>query len=194
MVVELVDGAKQTEVSLLDEVEEGHAASEVLLGNADHKSQVGGGEEVLGVVVARLDALRVQHLLLLGEQSHLTDLAEVHADRVVERHGGADVDEGGRVLLLVGVLDALAGDGDAELAEGVEEALESVRLELHVRESADDVVSGELTVLLAADDERLCGHHQGVHHPRGARWRQRRCRHACSRTGPSCAKRRPPST
>ena len=39
-VVELLDGADQAEVAFLDQVEEGHAAAGVALGDADHQPQV----------------------------------------------------------------------------------------------------------------------------------------------------------
>ena len=40
-VVELLDGADEAEVALLDEVEERHAAAHVALGDGDHQAQVG---------------------------------------------------------------------------------------------------------------------------------------------------------
>jgi hypothetical protein len=42
-VVELLDGAHQADVALLDEVEQRHASSGVPLGDADDKAQVGLG-------------------------------------------------------------------------------------------------------------------------------------------------------
>ena len=40
VIVELLDGADQTDVAFLDQVEERHAATDVLLGDADHQAGV----------------------------------------------------------------------------------------------------------------------------------------------------------
>src|SRR3989442_9496691 len=55
-VVELFDRADETDVSLLDQVEEAHAASDVLLRDRDHEPEVRLGQVVTGVV-ALLDEL-----------------------------------------------------------------------------------------------------------------------------------------
>ena len=57
-VVELLDGADQAEVALLDQVEEEHAAADVALGDRDDESQVGLDELLLGVEADLLDALQ----------------------------------------------------------------------------------------------------------------------------------------
>src|SRR5262245_11050997 len=128
-VVELLDGADQAEVALLDEVEQGHAATDVPLGDRDDEPEVGLGElplgeltvdghgletglRLLGDVRLQLeplrrmqtgfDALRQRDLLLSGQQRHLSDLLEVHA------HGIEAAD-------LTGAFGA--GGGLAQLAE-----------------------------------------------------------------------------
>ena len=87
-VVELLHRPDETQVALLDEVEEAHAVGVVALGDGDHQAQVGLGELVLGPDVAPLDALGQRHLLLGGEQLDPADLLEVHAHRI----GGGNVD------------------------------------------------------------------------------------------------------
>ncbi len=109
-VVELLHRADQTEVALLDEVQEQHAAAHVALGDRHHQPQVrldelalgdlpvtfdrlqvaahlrgglaGGRRELLGGEQAGLDPLGEVDLLLRGQQRDLPDLLEVHAHRV----------------------------------------------------------------------------------------------------------------
>src|ERR1019366_4975631 len=126
VVVELLDGPDQPHVAFLDQIQEGHASADVLLGNADHKPQVGLGEGVLGLLVALLDQLRVGDLLLSAEERHPTDLLEVHAHRVVKRHGVDGLGGGHQLLVVLHHLEILVavGDLDPHLAEGVEDALQ----------------------------------------------------------------------
>ena len=132
-VVELLHGADEAQVALLDEVQEEHAAARVALGQGDHQSQVGLqqvvlgplavlghpvqlatqlgrqvvallGQAVLGVKTG-LDALGELDLLLGVQQRDLTDLLEVVLDRVRGGTGGDDP---------LGGLVALVGVGDGE--------------------------------------------------------------------------------
>ena len=58
-VVELLDRADQTEVALLDQVQEEHAAAGVALGQRDHEAQVGLEQVVLGPPAVLGDPLEV---------------------------------------------------------------------------------------------------------------------------------------
>src|SRR5579883_2862793 len=50
-IVELLDGANEADVALLDQVQQVHAAADVLLGHANHQAQIG-----LGQALARVEA------------------------------------------------------------------------------------------------------------------------------------------
>ena len=173
MVVELLDGPDQPHVAFLDQIEEGHAPADVLLGNADHKSQVGLGEGVLGVLVALLDELRVGDLLLGAEECHAADLLEVHPHRVVERHRVDGLGGGHQLFVVLDHLEVLVavGDLDPHLAEGVEDALQVIGLDIDLGEGGEHVIGGEIAGLLATHDEPLGSNHQrvGGEHPRGRR-------------------------
>ena len=130
----------------------------------DHKSKVGLGQRVLGVLVALLDELGVLHLLLGAEQGNPPNLFEVHAHRVVEGHR-VDGLGGGHQLLVVlhhGEVLVAVGDLDAHVPEDLEDALQMVGFDIHLGETREDVVGGEVAGLLAADDELLGGEHEGV--------------------------------
>ena len=128
-VVELLDGADQTEVALLDQVQEEHAAAGVALGEGDDQPEVGLQQVVLGAAAvlgddlqlalelrgelvgvrqlvlgeqAGLDALGELDLLLGVEQRDLADLLEVVLDRVGGGTGRGDLLRGRVVLVLVG--------------------------------------------------------------------------------------------
>ena len=126
-VVKLLDSADETEVALLNEVEEEHAAPGVALGKGDHEAQVGLEEVILGPAAIlgdplqipadpipdplptvesllgeqpRLDALRQIHFLLGIEQGDLADLLEVVLHRISRRTG-----LGHLLHRLIGVID-----------------------------------------------------------------------------------------
>jgi len=82
-VVELLDRFHQSEVPLLDQVEEREPATPVLLGDRDDEAEVRLGEFLLGLLVPGLDPFREPDLILAGEERDTADLAEVGTDRVV---------------------------------------------------------------------------------------------------------------
>ena len=123
LVVELLDGADQAEVALLDQVQEQHAATDIALGDGDDQAQVSADERLLGLEAhvlntgqathlgaRELDLARLGSLEFLGglesgldlhgqinlfgggQQIDLTDLLEVHTNRVAGQHhrGGID--------------------------------------------------------------------------------------------------------
>ena len=63
----LVHGAHQADVPLLDQVQQGQAPTEVLLGHADDEPQVGQHELLDGRIVSRLDPFGQLDLLGRGE-------------------------------------------------------------------------------------------------------------------------------
>src|SRR5688500_10836053 len=91
LVVELLDRSDEADVALLDEVQEAHAATDVLLGDADHQAQVG-----LGQALARIGAL-------------LHQAAGPLLERHVERDGRV-VAEAEQVLGVVATGDVLTHD------------------------------------------------------------------------------------
>ena len=62
LVVELLDGADQTEVALLDQVQEQHAASDIALSDGDDQTQVCADERLLGFEAHVLNARKTTHL------------------------------------------------------------------------------------------------------------------------------------
>src|SRR5581483_9353999 len=58
-VVELLNGAYEADVAFLDEVQEGHATSDVLLRHADDEAEVGFGQALLSLEAVRLEALEL---------------------------------------------------------------------------------------------------------------------------------------
>ena len=126
-VVELLDGADQTEVALLDQVKEEHAAAGITLRQGDNQPEVGLEQVVLGVLAVLgdppqltlelhvylvagvelllseqtgLDALCELDLLLGVEKCDLANLLEVVLDRVSRSSCGDDL-LGGRVILVI---------------------------------------------------------------------------------------------
>ena len=104
-VVELFNSLDQTQITLLNQIEELHTTTHVTLGDGDHQTQVGLGQTLLSRVVALDDAHSQCGLLLGSQQRHAADLLEVHLNGVVD----GDLLGGGAVVLLYlgfGILDA----------------------------------------------------------------------------------------
>ena len=107
--VELLDGVHESEVALLDQVEQRETRGLVLLGDRDDESQVrldeltlglfalacgaaqltllrrgefAAGVELLDGLVACLDGLRESYLVVFREQRVLPDIGEVETDEV----------------------------------------------------------------------------------------------------------------
>ena len=78
-IVELLHGADEPRVALLDEVEQVHVLGVVVLGDGDDQAQVRLDHAVFGALVAGLDPLRQFDLLVLGEEGDLAGLFEVEA-------------------------------------------------------------------------------------------------------------------
>ena len=101
-VVELLDRADEADVAFLDQVQQGHAAADILLGDADDEPEVGFGQLTLrffgiehdaqvlcgewlrALPLATLHTLGQRDLLKGGKQRHTADLPQVHAHRVVQ--------------------------------------------------------------------------------------------------------------
>src|SRR3954447_6942245 len=75
-VVELLDRADQSEVALLDQVQERHAAAGVALGQGDHEAEVGFQEVVLGPLAVADDPVEVAAHLRGELLALLLDLAQ----------------------------------------------------------------------------------------------------------------------
>jgi hypothetical protein len=117
--VELLDRADQPDDPLLDQVEERDAVALILLRDRDDEAEVGVDHQILGVLVAALDALCELDLLGSREQLVTPGLVQEQLQRV----GGHDRE----VAVHVGPFDgirarAVVGQGDVPLLELLEES------------------------------------------------------------------------
>ena len=84
--IELVRGADQPQVALVDQIRERDPLVLILLRHGDHKPQVGPHELVERLRLAQLDPLSERDLLLARDERILTDLPEVLVERpLIER-------------------------------------------------------------------------------------------------------------
>ena len=106
LVVELLDGADQTEVALLDQVQEQHAATDVALGDGDDQTQVGADERLLGLETHVLDTGQATHLgagkLDLARLGGLELLGGIETG--LDLHGQIDLFGGGQQVDLTDLL------------------------------------------------------------------------------------------
>ena len=109
--------------------------------------------------------LAQRHLLLGREQRHLADLAQVHAHGVVARRLDGEVELGHFALglrLLVArarltgfVVHAVGPDHvDAEVVEGHVHVVDLLGREVDVGEDLEDVLGGEVALLLALVEQQ----------------------------------------
>ena len=83
LVVELLDGADQAEVALLNQVEQRHAGVRVVARDRHHEAQVRLDQAPLRGFVAEILAARELALLTGSEQPAVADLADVELERIV---------------------------------------------------------------------------------------------------------------
>src|SRR2546427_2906101 len=112
-----------------------------------------------------LDRLRELDLVVGREQADSPDLLQVHADGVVQRDRIHHLDvEEHLVVDLLDLFEILLAIGDlyADLFERGKDPEDLVRLGVDLREALEDVVRGQVALLLALDDELLGHGHQLV--------------------------------
>ena len=106
LVVELLDGADQTEVALLDQIQEQHAATDVALGDGDDQTEVGADERLLGLEAHVLDTSQTTHLgaseLDLARLGGLELLGGLETG--LDLHGQIDLFGGGQQVDLADLL------------------------------------------------------------------------------------------
>src|SRR2546422_1742739 len=154
--VELLDRTDETQIPLLNKVQEEHPAAHVFLGDADDQAQVGLNEATLRFLVALLHALSQVDLLFGGKERDLPDLLEVHPDRVIDR----DTLRLGRLFLLLALalLLGLLGvfdDIDPLLQEPGIDAVDELDILLGLRKLLQDVVVRQKPLFFAQLDQGL---------------------------------------
>ena len=85
--IELIDSAEESEVSLLNEIEECEVwrASHILLCDGHHEAEIGTGKKILCLGITRNNTLCQLTLITCGQERILSDLAEVHLRGIVWR-------------------------------------------------------------------------------------------------------------
>ena len=86
--IEFFDRLDQTEVALLDQIEELHASAEIALRDADDQTQVRFAQALLGGNVAVRNADGELSFLVGAEKRHPADLLEVYLDGIIHGQTG----------------------------------------------------------------------------------------------------------
>ena len=132
-VVELLDGAHQAEVALLDQVEQRQDPVHVALGDRDDEAQVGLDELALGVHVAAFDAPGQRDLFHGAEQGHFAERLQIQAHRIAARRLDREIELCREFLFEArrsGCRRFLFEDLDAALAAGGEQLFDLLDAEL----------------------------------------------------------------
>ena len=160
-VVELVYGAHEPQVALLDEVEQRHAAPDVALGDGHDEAQVGLDELALGLHVAALDALGQRHLFDGREQRYLAHGREVHAHGVRGGRLDREVELRRWLVCVAALVCGRCGDGfafddvDAEIGEHREQLFDLVWCDVDVVQRGQDLGAVQVALFAALLDERM---------------------------------------
>ena len=109
--IKFLDGLHQTDVALVDQVEDGHPEVFVLAGDFDHEAEVGADHVLASGGIAALDALGERDLFRNGQERHLPCFAHVDGEqRVLIRASLArNFRRGGRLDLKSGKRSARRG-------------------------------------------------------------------------------------
>ena len=154
-VVELLHGLDQTQIALLDQVEEQHAAAHVALGDGHHQTEVGLGQLLLGLA-ALLDVLLQLGQFLVGDGlAVLGGLVDPLLSGTACGHGG------GQHHLFIGIQQRHAADLLQVHADGIVD-VEAVhqRVGIHKLLFLDlgDLLQRRLDIVVNAGDELLAAH------------------------------------
>src|SRR6266496_1090033 len=181
-VVELLDRTDQPEVSLLDQIQQEHAAADVAPGDGDDQPQVGLDQLLLGQLALPLDPLQLadaraggglvelgggglalldrlgeDDLLLGGQQRDLADLLEVHPHRIVGRRLQRQLLVAGRAGLareLLGIeLVHHFDDLDVLVLQVLEDVVHLLGRHIDRRQRLDHFFIGEEAAFLSLRDE-----------------------------------------
>ena len=71
------DGFEQSQVAFLNQIQEGHAAAGVMLGNADNQPQVGPHHAIARLGIAARNAMRQLLFFVGGQQLVLADFRKI---------------------------------------------------------------------------------------------------------------------
>ena len=85
-IIELANGLDQAQIALLNQIEQGQAASNVALGNGHNKAQVRFDHLVVRFLIAFSHLLGKLRFLIRGEKRNFADLLEIHPHGVVDAH------------------------------------------------------------------------------------------------------------
>src|SRR6266536_3022469 len=178
-VVELLDRTDQPEVSLLDQIQQEHAAADVAPGDGDDQPQVGLDQLLLGQLALPLDPLQLadaraggglvelgggglalldrlgeDDLLLGGQQRDLADLLEVHPHRIVGRRLQRQLLVAGRARELLGIeLVHHLDDLDVLVLQHLVDGVDLLGGGVDGRERVENVLGREEPALFALRDE-----------------------------------------
>ena len=95
MIVKLFNRLDQAQIAFLNQVQKQHAAPYITLRNADNQTQIGLCQTLLGLFIAVSHPFRKIHFFFCGQKRNLSNLFQVHADRILNadaiRHAQVDL-------------------------------------------------------------------------------------------------------
>ena len=94
-IVKFFHRLNQAQVSFLNQIQEQHPSSHISFGNADHQTQVGFCQTLLGFLISHFHSLRQINFLFRRKQGHLSYFLQIHTHRIFNadsvRNGKVDI-------------------------------------------------------------------------------------------------------
>jgi hypothetical protein len=81
--VELIDGAEESDISFLYEVEKSETTAHILLRDGDDETEIGLSETLAGFLISLLDESSETDFFFCIDEGESPDLIEIHTDRVI---------------------------------------------------------------------------------------------------------------
>ena len=81
-IVKLIHGFHQSDISLLNQIQEAHATAHIPLGNTDNQTQIGFRQVFLGFFIAIPHPFRQLRFLFRGKQLNITDFFQILTHRI----------------------------------------------------------------------------------------------------------------
>ncbi len=90
-IIKLVNGAHQSDISLLYQIQEWNSMSGKFFGNAYDKAQIRFNQLVFCCLITPGDTLCKFLLLLCGKKRHISDFLQIHTNRIIQADTGQNI-------------------------------------------------------------------------------------------------------
>jgi hypothetical protein len=153
--IEFINRSEESDISLLNEVEEPEPTTHILLRDRDNESEVRFCETFTGTHVTLLNEVSETDFLTRIDEREATDLIEIHADRVIRDIREVDLIFSQFRIREQSILIERIDELDLEPSEPTVDLVHEFDIFLSIRDRREDFIEGEFSFGLSFLHEEL---------------------------------------